>query len=207
MKNYYDILGISRDANAKAIKSSYRSLVKKYHPDVVKGNKLKGAKYFEEVTAAYNTLMHSEKRKAYDLKIDGTPASAVFIFPFRELKNWLSSFPIYKMIFSDKQVAKTAGEPMIRDLPVEELLQRIVYSKNSLLRIHSVRAVQKKESRYATHDLLRLLYTGINDDVKVEIIRGLKKPYETDTENILREIFRLEKSPAVRSAIREQIKI
>lgn len=82
MRSYYDILGITRSANIKTIKSSYRILVKKYHPDVVKGDKLKGAKFFEEITGAYNTLIHPDKRKAYDSKLDGkSEAFGALIFP------------------------------------------------------------------------------------------------------------------------------
>ncbi len=210
MKTFYDILEISRGANIKAIKSSYRSLVKKYHPDVVKGNKLKGAKYFEEITAAYNTLIHQDKRKAYDAKLDGmTGALAAISFPFREIRNWISSFPLYKMIFSGKQVSKAslAADPVVQCLSVDELLQRIIYSRNRLLQIHSVRALLAKESHYAVHDLLRLLYTGIQDEVKVEIINGLANPRKSVAENILREVYGLEKSVVVRNAIRGRIKI
>lgn len=163
MRNYYDILGISRSANIKTIKSSYRSLVKKYHPDVAKGDKLKGARFFEEITGAYNTLIHQDKRKAYDSRLDGKgePFGAV-VFPFRELRNWISSFPLYKMIFSGKQVSKTApaADSEVQSLSVEELLQRIIYSKNRMLQIHSVRALLAKESLYAVHDSFKTALYG-----------------------------------------------
>lgn len=112
------------------------------------------------------------------------------------------------MIFSGKPVSKTAsGTEPVQSLPVEELLQRIMYSKNRLLQIHSVRALLAKESLYAVHDLLRLLYTGIHEDVKVEIVNGLKNPRKSGNENILREIYGLEKSASVRNAIRARVKV
>lgn len=64
MKNYYEILGVKKDANADTIKQAYRSLARKYHPDV---NKNKGAEEkFKEITEAYEVLSDEKKRKAYD---------------------------------------------------------------------------------------------------------------------------------------------
>lgn len=55
--------------------------------------------------------------------------------------------------------------------------------------------------------LLRLLYTGIHEEVKVEIINGLKNPRKSVNESILCEIYGLEKSSSVKNAIRKRIKI
>jgi len=62
-KDYYEILGVPRDADENAIKSAYRKLVLQHHPDVEGGNRDK----FGEVDAAYQTLRDTEKRTAYDL--------------------------------------------------------------------------------------------------------------------------------------------
>lgn len=64
-KDYYDSLGISRKADAKEIKSAYRKLARKYHPDVNPNDKAAEAK-FKEVSAAYEVLGDPEKRKLYD---------------------------------------------------------------------------------------------------------------------------------------------
>lgn len=63
-KDYYKILGVDRSADDKAIKSAYRKLARKYHPDVAKG-KDAGEK-FREVTEAYEVLSDPEKRRRYD---------------------------------------------------------------------------------------------------------------------------------------------
>ena len=64
-RDYYDILGIERNADAAAIKKAYRKLAKKYHPDTNPGN-TEMEKKFKEVTEAYNVLSDPEKKKLYD---------------------------------------------------------------------------------------------------------------------------------------------
>lgn len=64
-KDYYDILGISRNASAAEIKKAYRKLAKKYHPDSNEGNTV-AAERFKEVNEAYDILSDEKKRKLYD---------------------------------------------------------------------------------------------------------------------------------------------
>lgn len=63
-KDYYDILGVSKDASQDEIKSSYRKLAKKYHPDV-SSEKDAEAK-FKEIQEAYSVVGDETKRKQYD---------------------------------------------------------------------------------------------------------------------------------------------
>ena len=65
-KNYYIILGVKSTANSDEIKSAYRELAKKYHPDKNQGNKA-AEDYFKEIQQAYSVLSNPEKRKKYDL--------------------------------------------------------------------------------------------------------------------------------------------
>ena len=60
--DYYQILEIGRDATARKIKSAYRKLAKRYHPDKNPEQTAFAKKMFREVCNAYNTL-HDEKRK------------------------------------------------------------------------------------------------------------------------------------------------
>ena len=64
-RDYYDVLGIQKNADEKEIKRAYRKLAKKYHPDTNAGNK-QAEERFQEITEAYNVLSDSEKRKLYD---------------------------------------------------------------------------------------------------------------------------------------------
>ncbi|KPV40292.1 cytochrome C biogenesis protein [Thiohalorhabdus denitrificans] len=63
-KDYYQILGLSRDASADEIKRAYRKLAHKYHPDVSK--EPDAEQRFKEVKEAYEVLSDPEKRAAYD---------------------------------------------------------------------------------------------------------------------------------------------
>ncbi len=63
-KDYYETLGVARDASTDDIKKAYRKLAHKYHPDISKDPQ--GEEKFKEVNAAYKTLKDAELRKAYD---------------------------------------------------------------------------------------------------------------------------------------------
>lgn len=64
-RDYYDVLGVSRNADEAQIKKAYRKLAKKYHPDTNAGN-AEAEQKFKEVTEAYDVLGDKEKRKLYD---------------------------------------------------------------------------------------------------------------------------------------------
>lgn len=64
-RDYYEVLGISKTATADEIKSAYRKLAKKYHPDLNPGDKAAEEK-FKEVNEAYEILSDADKRARYD---------------------------------------------------------------------------------------------------------------------------------------------
>lgn len=67
MENYYKILGVSEDADAKEIKTKYRKLAMKYHPDRNPNDK-KAEEMFKTISEAYEILGDENKRKEYDEK-------------------------------------------------------------------------------------------------------------------------------------------
>jgi len=64
-RDYYKLLGVGRDADEKAIKSAFRKLARKYHPDVNPGDK-EAERKFKEISEAYEVLRDPKKREQYD---------------------------------------------------------------------------------------------------------------------------------------------
>uniref|UniRef100_A0A6G1SBE8 Protein tumorous imaginal discs, mitochondrial n=1 Tax=Aceria tosichella TaxID=561515 RepID=A0A6G1SBE8_9ACAR len=73
-KDYYEILGIPRNADAKTIKKAYYEKAKKFHPDSNKSDP-KAATKFQEISEAYEVLNDSGKRQAYDLGVGGSTSN------------------------------------------------------------------------------------------------------------------------------------
>ena len=74
-KNLYHVLGVSKEASDAEIKSAYRKLARKYHPDLNKDDK-SAAEKFKEMSCAYDILGNADKRKKYDngeIDADGKP--------------------------------------------------------------------------------------------------------------------------------------
>ena len=64
-RDYYEVLGVSKDADDAAVKKAYRALAKKYHPDMNPGDK-EAEKKFKEASEAYAVLSDADKRRQYD---------------------------------------------------------------------------------------------------------------------------------------------
>src|SRR5258708_37506451 len=65
MRDPYEVLGVKKNADAAAVKSAFRKLAKKLHPDANK-NDPKAAQRFAEINSAYEILGEDDKRKAFD---------------------------------------------------------------------------------------------------------------------------------------------
>ncbi len=88
-KDFYEILGVSKTASEGEIKKSYRTLAKKYHPDMNPGNKQAEDK-FKEITEAYAVLSDAAKRKQYDTMGPGNFNSG---FDFSEFSKGFQQHP------------------------------------------------------------------------------------------------------------------
>ena len=105
-KDYYEILGVKRDADISAIKSAYRKLARKYHPDV---NKTKEAEEkFKDINEAYEVLSDKNKRQRYDSLgsnwqggADWTPPPGFENFSFNFNQGGAQSFDFDGSGFSD----------------------------------------------------------------------------------------------------------
>jgi molecular chaperone DnaJ len=71
MRDFYEVLGVDRDANENDIKNAYRNLAKKWHPDRFstksEEERKEAEEKFKEISEAYDTLSNPEKRQAYDM--------------------------------------------------------------------------------------------------------------------------------------------
>lgn len=69
-KTYYDILEISENASDEIVRSAYKALAKKYHPDVYSGSKEEATRRMAEINEAYSVLSDLTKRREYDFLLD-----------------------------------------------------------------------------------------------------------------------------------------
>ena len=65
-RDYYEVLGIAKDATADEIKKAYRSAAKKCHPDLNPGKEAEAEEKFKEAAEAYEVLSDDDKRSRYD---------------------------------------------------------------------------------------------------------------------------------------------
>ena len=82
-RDYYEVLGVDKNADSATIKKAYRKLAKKYHPDANPGDE-EAASKFKEASEAYAVLSDDSKRKQYDqfghAAFDGSGGAGGFDF-------------------------------------------------------------------------------------------------------------------------------
>ena len=140
-RDYYEVLGINRDADAGTIKKAYRKLAKKYHPDTNPGDQ-HAEKLFKEVTEAYTILSDPEKKKLYDqfghAAFDGSgagqnPYEILSEIPGEDIRNiilkaetWMTSLGICLTIFSreNNPMVLKAEDFIVRDLTAVSLQEK-----------------------------------------------------------------------------------
>ncbi len=120
VKDYYKILGISKDASKEEIKKAYRNLARKYHPDHNPDNK-EAEEKFKELQEAHEVLSDEEKRKTYDMfgsaefspggqttwRRPGDPSGGSYQYTYSS-----QDFPGFEGIFKD--IFGFGGEPRAR---------------------------------------------------------------------------------------------
>lgn len=153
-KDYYKILGISKDAGTDDVKKAYRRLALKFHPDLNREDP-RSVEYFREITEAYGVLVDPGKRKRYDLDRKlGFQRETVYrdIFSRSEYRDVFEDLPIKgewleRLLMVGRVIAYEAlmsgGRP-------REVLRR------SLVRLAAQRASQIFHSVMDIHEQIRI---------------------------------------------------
>ncbi|MBO8128544.1 MAG: molecular chaperone DnaJ [Peptococcaceae bacterium] len=119
-RDYYEVLGVSRDASQEEIKKAYRKLARKYHPDANKDDPDAEAK-FKEISEAYAVLSDPDRRRQYDQFGHAGPTGQGFGFEdfnWQDFANFSGFGDIFDMIFGTGGRYRT-GPQRGRDLRVE----------------------------------------------------------------------------------------
>ena len=127
MKDYYKILGVSRDESLENIKKAYRRLARKYHPDVNPGDK-KSEEKFKEINEAYNAIISGNasephKEEAKKSKKTQTPTQAKDDFDFNDVEKTFERFFGFNPK-SNKVNIKTQKESKKNPLDSSDLFER-----------------------------------------------------------------------------------
>lgn len=117
-RDYYEVLGVDKNADDATIKKAYRNLAKKYHPDANPGNEEAAAK-FKEASEAYAVLSDAEKRRQYDqfghAAFDGAGGAGGFDFNNMDFSDIFGGFgDIFGDIFgsSSRGRSRNSNGPM-----------------------------------------------------------------------------------------------
>ncbi len=126
-KDYYEILGVPRDATQEEIKRAYRRLAKKYHPDVTKDPE--SAQKFKEIAEAYEVLSDPEKRAQYD-RFGHVGPEQGFDFDIRDFRRARETFEeffgggwedLFDLFFGEGVRTRTRARPRTRARRGEDL--------------------------------------------------------------------------------------
>ena len=116
-RDYYEILGVSRNADENTIKKAYRNLAMKYHPDRNPRREKEANEKFKEINEAYEVLGDPEKRKQYDMfgtvgtgDIFGSPFTrSGFEEAMRDFGKGGLGFDFLRNIFDDFEFSSRPG--------------------------------------------------------------------------------------------------
>jgi len=129
-RDYYEVLGVDKSADDASIKKAYRSLAKKYHPDMNPGD-AEAEKNFKEVNEAYAVLSDPEKKQRYDqYGFAGVDPQAGFDGGFGGFGGGFDASDIFGDIFGSFFGGGMGGQSQRRNGPVRggDILQRVTIS-------------------------------------------------------------------------------
>ena len=121
--NYYDVLGIDKNASQKEIKSSYKKLIKRYHPDLYPGNTKKAEIITRNLNEAYEVLSDPEKKAIYDLSLqeslnnstyDNYNKSTIYYEEEQKTPSWIEITRKKLYEFIDKKTRNLSSESKLK---------------------------------------------------------------------------------------------
>ena len=104
MIDYYELLGIKKNASVEEIKKAYRDMVKKYHPDINKSND--ASKIMISLNEAKETLLDENKRKEYDNLLNEIKHSKQYTTSKKNEKTYTEKTKEYKESYSESYVTR-----------------------------------------------------------------------------------------------------
>ncbi|XP_027625158.1 dnaJ homolog subfamily B member 3 [Tupaia chinensis] len=113
MVDYYQVLGVPRQASSEAIRKAYRKLALKWHPDKNPENKEEAEKRFKEVAEAYEVLSDAKKRDVYDrygqAGVSGGGGGAPFHDPFEDVFSFRDPADVFREFFGGRDPFSWCG--------------------------------------------------------------------------------------------------
>ncbi|MCI4350752.1 MAG: molecular chaperone DnaJ [Thermoplasmata archaeon] len=117
-RDYYEVLGVERDATAEQVKTAYRKLARQHHPDMNKDNPKPAEEKFKELSEAYEVLVDSSKRRKYDqlgfggVESDFGPGGFTWqnFTHVGDLEDLLGSSPFFEQLLRNGAVGDLFGE-------------------------------------------------------------------------------------------------
>lgn len=172
-KDYYKILGVSRNASLNEIKSAYRKLVMKYHPDISKTKETE--EMFKIINEAYTVLSTPQLKEKYDIKIkeiseknDNSIIKKVVDTIAKNINIALKEInKVFEEISSDKTLEKLSNE---------ELLQRLYFSDNEFVKYAALKIIKHRRKRSLIPYLVEISKSpSMPQKLKSQIIQTLEE--------------------------------
>ena len=182
MKNYYEILEVDKKASSEVIDKAYRTLVKKYHPDLQENGKQKEyEEKMKDINEAYSVLSDDYKRTTYDEQLQNTTITSSeyekVVEENTELKNELEKM-ITEIQNKEQSNNRFAQNNNYQNIPREQSYQQPRYQNDNT--IYNMGSVMQEEIRQATEQAYNKAYRDAyikdmkNRGYKIRYKRSLK---------------------------------
>lgn len=172
-KDYYKILGISKDATLEEIKKSYRTLVKKYHPDISRTKETE--EMLKIINEAYKTLSNPKLREQYDKQLKTViekPEESILSKVIRGITKNIN------IVVGEiqKVLEEISTDKIVETLSNEELLQRLHFSDNEMMKLAALKVIKQRKKRSLIPYLVEIAQSSTTpQNLKEQIIRTLKE--------------------------------